>query len=174
MRQTFSPSSLPICVRRAASSSLLVNMPAYSCPRATIIAPVRVARSIINSGLKRFCVYQSASANTKRPSASVFNTSMVWPDIEVTISPGRWALPSGIFSTSPSTPTTFPSTYSLSYRSRIYNLAKSRQWPLGPQYRHRSICLSSPQATRSQRLRLLQQPPKPCRQISQHRRRSIF
>jgi hypothetical protein len=32
--------------------------------------------------------------------------SMVWPDIEVTISPGRWALPSGMFSTRPMMPTT--------------------------------------------------------------------
>ena len=32
--------------------------------------------------------------------------SMVWPDIEVTISPGRCALPSGMFSTRPMAPTT--------------------------------------------------------------------
>ena len=30
---------------------------------------------------------------------------MVWPDIEVTTSPGRCALPSGMFSTKPTTPT---------------------------------------------------------------------
>jgi hypothetical protein len=30
--------------------------------------------------------------------------SMVWPDSEVTMSPGRWALPSGMFSTRPITP----------------------------------------------------------------------
>ncbi len=33
-------------------------------------------------------------------------TSIVWPDIEVTTSPGRCALPSGMFSTSPQTPMT--------------------------------------------------------------------
>jgi hypothetical protein len=31
---------------------------------------------------------------------------MVWPDIEVTMSPGRWAWPSTAFSTSPMMPTT--------------------------------------------------------------------
>ena len=31
--------------------------------------------------------------------------SMVWPDIDVTISPGRCALPSGMFSTRPMAPT---------------------------------------------------------------------
>src|SRR5438445_11804088 len=34
-------------------------------------------------------------------SASVLMISMVCPDIDVTISPGRWALPSGMFSTRP-------------------------------------------------------------------------
>ena len=32
---------------------------------------------------------------------------MVWPDIDVIISPGRTAFPSGIFSTRPTIPTTF-------------------------------------------------------------------
>src|SRR3712207_6876511 len=44
------------------------------------ISPVRVARSIMARGLNLSCVYQSASARTSRPSASVFKTSMVWPD----------------------------------------------------------------------------------------------
>ena len=44
---------------------------------ATIIAPVKVARSIIASGLYCSCVYQSASAKTSLPSASVFKTSIV-------------------------------------------------------------------------------------------------
>ena len=66
-----------------------------------MIAPVRVARSTMNFGLKRSLQYQSASASTRRPSASVLMISMVWPDIVVTISPGRWALPSGMFSTRP-------------------------------------------------------------------------
>ena len=69
-----------------------------------MIAPVSVARLIMNCGLKVSCVYQSASASTSRPSASVLMTSMVWPDMEVTTSPGRCALPSGMFSTSPTTP----------------------------------------------------------------------
>ena len=70
-----------------------------------MIAPVSVARSIMNFGLKRFCVYQSASAKTRRPSASVLSTAMVLPDMDVTISPGRWAVPLGMFSTRPITPT---------------------------------------------------------------------
>jgi hypothetical protein len=63
-------------------------------PSATMIAPVSVARSTMKRGLKRSAQYQSASASTRRPSASVLMTSMVWPDIEVTMSPGRCALPS--------------------------------------------------------------------------------
>ena len=63
-----------------------------SLPSATMIAPVRVARSIMNCGLKRSWQYHSASASTSRPSASVLSTSMVWPDIEVTMSPGRCAV----------------------------------------------------------------------------------
>ena len=58
-----------------------------------------------NFGLKRVCAYHSASASTRRPSASVFSTSIVCPDIDFTTSSGRWALPSGIFSTNPMTPT---------------------------------------------------------------------
>ena len=72
-----------------------------------MIAPVSVARSIMDFGLKRSCTYQSTSARTSRPSASVLMISIVWPDSEVTMSPGRWALPSGMFSTRPMTPTTF-------------------------------------------------------------------
>ncbi len=71
-----------------------------------MMAPVSVARLTMNFGLKRSLQYQSASASTRRPSASVFSTSMVWPDIEVTMSPGRWAWPSTAFSTRPMTPTT--------------------------------------------------------------------
>jgi hypothetical protein len=54
-----------------------------------MIAPVRVARSTMNFGLKRSWQYQTASASTRRPSASVLMISIVWPDIEVTTSPGR-------------------------------------------------------------------------------------
>ena len=70
-----------------------------------MMAPVRVARSMMNRGLKRSLQYHSASARTSRPSASVLSTSMVWPDIEVTMSLGRWAEPEGMFSTSPMMPT---------------------------------------------------------------------
>ena len=55
--------------------------------------------------MKRFWQYHKASARTNLPSASVFKTSMVWPDIEVTISPGLTAFPEGMFSTKPTTPT---------------------------------------------------------------------
>ena len=63
-----------------------------------MMAPVKVARSTITSGLYWRCAQVIASARTRRPSASVLITSMVWPDREVTTSPGRWALPSGMFS----------------------------------------------------------------------------
>src|SRR5476649_747611 len=70
-----------------------------------MMAPVNVARSTMNFGLKRWAAYQITSASTRRPSASVLMISMVCPDIEVTMSPGRCALPSGMFSTRPMTPT---------------------------------------------------------------------
>ena len=57
---------------RSLSSSLLENRPACSLPSAMRMAPVSVARSIMNCGLNRSCVYQRASASTSRPSASVF------------------------------------------------------------------------------------------------------
>ena len=74
-------------------------------PSATMMAPVSVARLTMNFGWKRSLAYQSASASTSRPSASVLSTSIVWPDIEVTMSPGRCALPSSMFSTKPMMPT---------------------------------------------------------------------
>ena len=70
-----------------------------------MMAPVSVARSTMNFGLKRSAAYQITSASTRRPSASVLMISMVWPDMDVTMSPGRCALPSGMFSTRPMTPT---------------------------------------------------------------------
>src|SRR5271169_3502183 len=54
-----------------------------------ITAPVSVARSIMNRGLKRSWQYHSASASTRRPSASVLITSTVWPDIVVTTMSGQ-------------------------------------------------------------------------------------
>ena len=72
-----------------------------------MMAPVSVAKLIMNCGWNSFWQYQRMSASTKRPSASVLRTSMVCPDMDVTISPGRWALPSGMFSTRPIMPTAF-------------------------------------------------------------------
>src|SRR5205085_543782 len=89
------------------SRSSLANMPAYSWPSEMIIAPVSVARSTIVSGLYLRCAQLIASHSTRRPSASVLITSIVWPDMDVTTSPGRCALPSGMFSTRPQMPTTF-------------------------------------------------------------------
>ena len=61
----------------------------------------------MNFGLYSACTYQSRSARTRRPSASVLMISTVWPESVSTMSPGRWARPSGMFSTSPIAPTTF-------------------------------------------------------------------
>ena len=76
-----------------------------SPPSAVMIAPVRVARSIMTRGWKRPWQYQSASASTRRPSASVLIISTVCPDNDFTMSPGRCAPPSGMFSTRPRMPT---------------------------------------------------------------------
>ena len=70
-----------------------------------MMAPVRVARSMIARGEYVSWAYQSASASTSRPSASVLTISIVCPDIDVMMSPGRIASPSGMFSTRPMTPT---------------------------------------------------------------------
>ncbi len=74
-------------------------------PRATTQAPVSVAISITERGLN-FSAYVRASQRIKRPSASVFSTSMVWPDMLVTTSPGLLASPSGMFSQLGTIPTT--------------------------------------------------------------------
>ncbi len=83
------------------------------------IAPVRVARSTISFGFTVRCAQVMTSHSTSRPSASVLMTSIVWPFIEVTTSPGRWALPSGMFSTSPQMPMTF----ALALRPAIASIA---------------------------------------------------
>ena len=44
-----------------------------------MMAPVKVAKSTMNFGLNFFSVKVNASAKTNRPSASVFNTSIVLP-----------------------------------------------------------------------------------------------
>ena len=64
-----------------------------------------MARSITALGLK-LLAYPSASASTRRPSASVFSISIVFPPYEVTTSPGRCAVPLGIFSLAAIRPTT--------------------------------------------------------------------
>ena len=72
---TFSPAFI-ICFE---SLSSFEKSPAYSEPKQTIMAPVKVAKSIINFGLNFFSVKVNASAKTNLPSASVFNTSIVLP-----------------------------------------------------------------------------------------------
>ncbi len=95
-----------------------------------MIAPVSVARSTMNFGLNFFATYQSTSASTSRPSASVLMISMVWPDIEVTISPGRCALPSGMFSTRPMAPTAL--TFALRAASACINPTTQAAPPMSP------------------------------------------
>ena len=51
IRQTFSPTASPVAWIFAARSSSFENRPAMSWPSATMIAPVSVARSIMNFGL---------------------------------------------------------------------------------------------------------------------------
>ncbi|GAV37006.1 hypothetical protein ROTAS13_04696 [Roseomonas sp. TAS13] len=58
----------------------------------------------MKAGSKRFLAYHMMSASTRRPSASVLITSTVWPEAVVTTSPGRCAVPEGMFSTSPTMP----------------------------------------------------------------------
>ena len=69
-------------------------------------APVRVAMSTTAGGLNRRAKVMP-SHRISRPSASVFSTSIVLPDIEVTMSPGFVARPLGMFSQVGITPTTF-------------------------------------------------------------------
>ena len=68
-------------------------------PRATVAAPVRVARSTTASGAGSIsAASDSASASTSRPSASVFSTSTVDPLRMVSTSPGLRARAPGMFS----------------------------------------------------------------------------
>ena len=84
----------------------------------------------MNFGLNFLATYQSTSASTSRPSASVLMISMVWPDIEVTISPGRCALPSGMFSTRPMAPTTL--TFALRAASACIRPTTQAAPPMSP------------------------------------------
>jgi hypothetical protein len=71
--------------------------PAIHVPRARIVAPVSVAMSTIASG-RSAAAMTSASAMTRRPSASVFMTSTVVPPWIVITSPSLSAVPEGMLS----------------------------------------------------------------------------
>ncbi len=66
-------------------------------PSAIEHAPVSVAMSIMAAGLKCLRAYVIASATISLPSASVLMISMVFPESDVTTSPGRSARPPKIF-----------------------------------------------------------------------------
>ena len=68
-------------------------------------AAVNVARSTTAFGLY-FLAYVKASAKIRRPSASVFTTSIVVPELAVKISPGFIEVPLGKFSVAGMSPTT--------------------------------------------------------------------
>ena len=80
-------------------------MPKVRLPSASTIAPVSVATSTIASGFSSEALV-SASASTRRPSASVLSTSTVLPLYMRSTSPGRVAEPDGMFSASASQPVT--------------------------------------------------------------------
>ena len=66
-----------------------------------------VATSTTSFGRSCRCTYHSASVSTMRPSASVLMISKVLPDAVRITSPGRDALPEGMFSASAATATAF-------------------------------------------------------------------
>ena len=74
-------------------------------PRVVTMAPVNVAMST-SRVMPRSRARHSASASTRRPSASVLIISMVLPFMAVTTSPGRWAEPPGMFSVAATMPVT--------------------------------------------------------------------
>mmetsp|Transcript_28384 Transcript_28384/g.69150 ORF Transcript_28384/g.69150 Transcript_28384/m.69150 type:complete len:324 (+) Transcript_28384:408-1379(+) len=86
-----SPKRSPHSAISFAASSLLVNRPGRSQPRATRWAPVRVAMSMTSSGLSASASVM-ASARISLPSASVFPISTVSPALEVSTSDGLNAL----------------------------------------------------------------------------------
>src|SRR5579863_3090969 len=98
MCHIFSPSSLAAAITRPSSASSLVNAPVLTLPSATTIAPVSVAASTRCVHPRR-CAYAIASIKISRPSASVFSTSMVLPESDVTMSPGLCARLLTMFST---------------------------------------------------------------------------
>ncbi len=103
--QDCSPTSSAISCSEARKASSLAMIPNVRSPSATTIAPVRVATSTIASGFSSEARV-IASASTSRPSASVLSTSTVLPLYIVSTSPGRVAVPDGMFSASASQPVT--------------------------------------------------------------------
>ncbi|CAM5430530.1 hypothetical protein SBADM41S_06581 [Streptomyces badius] len=102
--QEASPTSSAISWTDVRKASSLAMMPKVRLPSAITIAPVRVATSTIASGFSSEARVR-ASART-RPSASVLSTSTVLPLYMRSTSPGRVALPEGMFSASASQPVT--------------------------------------------------------------------
>jgi hypothetical protein len=92
-----SPARLAASTTPCSTASSLAITPMILGPSATSCAPVRVATSISRSG-ESAADLASASAITRRPSASVFSTSTVRPPYMVMMSEGRWAVPLGMFS----------------------------------------------------------------------------
>ncbi len=106
IRQTNSSVSSAASINAAKNSSSLVRAPVLSIPSAVMTPPVKVATSISDAAPCCFA-YVVASARTKRPSASVFNTSTVLPLYVVMTSSGLNAVSDTILSVDPITATTF-------------------------------------------------------------------
>ena len=89
----------------SAVASFDAYQPEHELPSATTHAPVSVALSTSRSGSSARA-YASASARMRRPSASVLMISTLLPSSEPHTSPGRYALPSGMFSAAAKMPCT--------------------------------------------------------------------
>ena len=74
-----SPETLPHLTANDSKSSSLQTIPENFEPVATICAPVKVAMSIKCVAFKVFDAYETPSAKTNRPSASVLFNSTVLP-----------------------------------------------------------------------------------------------
>mmetsp|Transcript_3565 Transcript_3565/g.4277 ORF Transcript_3565/g.4277 Transcript_3565/m.4277 type:complete len:202 (-) Transcript_3565:437-1042(-) len=93
-----SPDTLEEASKSFARSSLSVHMPAICFPNEIIHAPVRVDNSMMLSHPTSLSAKTKASARVRRPSASVFLTSIVMPLEAVKTSLGTIALSLTIFS----------------------------------------------------------------------------
>jgi hypothetical protein len=93
----FSPTLAAVACRASSSSGRFDMIPEVRVPSAITQAPVSVATSTSRSGLSSLAVV-IASASTSRPSASVLSTSTVLPPYILSTSPGRVAVPDGMFS----------------------------------------------------------------------------